>query len=178
MKCGWPSLHAFAILSVLCLFLPAAEAANHPPRNVPDGYERVGLAMQRLHHDLLDIQVHHGSEQVVLPRFHELAIVQPVREGISLDRLIGRTVLLVPSQKHESRWDVYAESLPALHSVVIRPAAFQRFAGVRPTDGLALPDNLYRVLMVLVSTGELPVTLDTYSEHIVLKPGESLLVLR
>lgn len=148
------------------LALPACLAAQAPP-----AYQHVAVATRRIVRDRVSVSVYQGTKRVNLPRFFELVIVEPLGQAESLDRLLETSVLLVPSDKRQGAWNVYAE--PAQTSQAFRHATLI----VGQAEELTLPDNVFAVEMVLVSTRKSPVEVQADRAIYKLKPAEALLVL-
>lgn len=157
-----------AKLFLVLFVLPAGFAARAQP-----GYQRLAVATRRIDRDRLTVSVYQGGKRVELPRFHELVIVKPLGHIGSLDRLVETGVLLVPSDKRHGEWDVYGE--PARDSRVFMPVS--QVLSVQDQEHLALPENVYKVKMMIVSSAKNPVVVHAGNDVYRLKPSEALLVL-
>ncbi len=159
MRVLWRGLLALAALPVLAL------------AETPAGYQRVGVATRRIERDRQTVSIYQGAKRLELPHFLEMVVIKPVSQPESLRRLLGTRVLLVPSDKRRDEWNVFGE--PAETSEILRPVSLV----LGQVDPLTLPDNVYRVRLVIVSTAKNPVAVHAGSEVYQLTPGEALLVL-
>ena len=102
-----------------------------------------------------------------------LAEIVPSTLGKKLDYLAEKSIVLVPSDKHKNQWNVYTEAVQT--AARTRPAAFVQV--IQREGWLVLPDNVYKVRMVIVSTRQQPVVVQADGQHYRLKAGEALLAL-
>jgi hypothetical protein len=148
-------------------FLPLLAIPVCLSAQVQPGYQRLATVTRRIARDRLSVVVYQGGKRVQLPRFHELVIVKPMGPVESLDRLVQTHVILAPSNKRHGEWDVYGEPADDAYLVIT----------VSQMDPLTLPDNVYRVRGVIVSSRKNPVEVHAGKALYKLKPGEVLLVL-
>jgi len=150
-------------------------------KRLESGYRPIAIATERIDRDRAEVSVHHGGRVVELPRFTELVVATPLRPETRLTRLVNKILLLVPSEKCEGEWDVFTynhEEARLFPTPGFRPVLFGAQTRGRIFQGaLALPDNVFMVKQVLLSTRENPVEVSVGPDRYRLKPGEALLVL-
>lgn len=120
---------------------------------------RVATIVDRIERDRHDIQVYEGSRSLNLPWFSELAIAIPGDSHVPLECLQGSSVILVRDDKSVNEW--------ALYSNVVAMGE----------GDLTLPDNMFRVRRVIVSTPRHVIELQNGGWLYRVKPGQALLVL-
>ena len=161
------TLRPFPRFALSLVLLPAALTAQPRPE-----FHRVAVAVQRIDLGRMDVQVFQGKRVVPLPQCREIIVVKPVNHDRTLDYLAQESIVLVPSDRHPHEWNVLSEAVPG--AAEIRPAAFlQAFSGAP----LSLPDNVYMVRLVIVSSRQQPVAVKADSELYRLETGPVLLVL-
>jgi hypothetical protein len=145
---------------------PSLEELTRPERNTPErtfvgpAAQFIATSTQRIDRDRMEIRVYRNGKPVELfPHFHELLTATPAdhQEGIGLDRLAGKSVTLVPSEKQADQWDI--------------------FTGVGGTGELTLADNIFKVRQVLLSSRKNPIEVRIDGQIHRLKPGQALLVM-
>jgi hypothetical protein len=127
---------------------------------VGPGAQFVATSTQRFDRDRVEVRVYRSGQPVELfPHFHELLTATPAdhQKGIELDRLAGKSVTLVPSEKRSDQWDI--------------------FTGVGGTGELTLADNIFKVRQVLLSSRKNPIEVRIDGQIHRLKPGQALLVM-
>ena len=99
----------------------------------------------------------YGKPVELFPHFHELLTATPAGRQEGLDKLVGRSVALVPSEKRADQEDI--------------------FTGVGGVGELVLTDNIYKVRQVLLSSRKNPIEIRVDGQIHRLKPGQALLVM-
>jgi hypothetical protein len=132
------------------------------PQKAPvgPGAQFVATSTQRIDRDRAEVRVYRSGQAVELfPHFHELLTATPAdhQKGIGLDRLAGKSVTRVPSEKRTDQWDI--------------------FTGVGGTGELTLADNIFKVRQVLLSSRKNPIEVRIDGQILRLKPGQALLVM-
>lgn len=130
------------------------------PRGAPVGPEAqfIATTTQRIDRDHVGIHVLRNGKPVALFRhFHELVTATPAAHQGGLDKLVGSSVTLVPSEKQAEKWDV--------------------FTGVGGVGELILADNIFKVRQVLLSSRKNPIEVRVDGQVHRLKPGQALLVM-
>jgi hypothetical protein len=118
----------------------------------------IATTTQRIDRDRVEIRVCRNGRPVELfPHFHELVTATPADHQMGLDRLVGRSVALVPSEKRADQWDI--------------------FTGVGGVGDQVLADNIFKVRQVLLSSRKNPIEVRVDGQIHRLKPGQALLVL-
>jgi len=136
---------------------PGGEAT---PQNalVEPGPQFIATSSQRIDRDRAEMRVYRNGQPVELfPSFHELLTARSTGRQMGLDRLVGRSIALVPSEKRAEQWDI--------------------FAGVGGVGDLVLAGNIFKVRQVLLSSRKNPIEVRIDGQIHRLKPGEALLVL-
>ena len=138
------------------------QAGETTPEKAPVGpwAQFVATSTQRIDRDRAEVRVYRSGQPVELfPHFHELLTATPAdhQKGIGLDRLAGKSVTLVPSEKRADQWDI--------------------FTGVGGTGELTLADNIFKVRQVLLSSRRNPIEVRIDGQILRLKPGQALLVM-
>jgi hypothetical protein len=117
----------------------------------------VATSTRRIDRDRAEIRVYRSGQPVELfPGFHELLTVTPADRQMGLDRLVGRSLALVPSEKRADQWDI--------------------FMGVGGVDRLILAANIFKVRQVLLSSRKNPIEVRIDGHIHRLKPGQALLL--
>jgi Tfp pilus assembly protein FimV len=118
----------------------------------------IATTTQRIDRDRAEVRVYRNNQPVELfPSFHELVTASPADHQMRLDRLVGKSVALVPSEKRADHWDI--------------------FAGVGGVGDLILAGNIFKVRQVLLSSRKNPIEVRVDGQIHRLKPGQALLVL-
>jgi hypothetical protein len=118
----------------------------------------IATSTQRIDRDHAEVRVYRNSQPVELfPGFHELLTATPADRQTGVDRLVGKSVAVVPSEKRADQWDV--------------------FTGVGGVGELVLAGNIFKVRQVLFSTRKNPLEVRVDGQIHRLKPGQALLVL-
>jgi len=143
---------------------PSLEEMTHPKVTTPEkapagpGALRVATSTQRIDRDRVEIRVYRNGKAVELfPHFHELVTATPTYGQMLLEKLVGTSVTLVPSQEHAEQWDV--------------------FTGVGGVGEQTLAANIFKVRQVLLSSRKSPIEIRVDGQVHRLKPGQALLVL-
>ncbi len=119
----------------------------------------VGRATWRLNRENLEIRVYQGRRRLELPYFFvELAVMTPDAHIADLKTLVGRSVALTRSDKHEEEWDIYEN--------------------VWVGGELPLADNIFIVKDAFVSSHKFPIEIRRGKKLRLLEPGEALLILK
>jgi hypothetical protein len=154
------------------------------PDETPSGPEAqfIATTTQRVDRDHVGIQVYRNGKPVDLfPHFHELVTATPNDRQKGLDKLVGTSVTLVPSEKQTDQWDVFTgvggvsgrrTGVPKL-----KAHEWNIFTGVGGTGELVLADNIFKVHQVLLSSRKNPIEVHVDGQIHRLKPGQALLVL-
>ncbi len=136
------------------------QSEEAPPSKAPIGppAQLIAAVTERIDRDRLEIHVYqNGRPAKISPRFHELIAATPADHRTELEKVAGKGVALVPSEKSADRWDVYL--------------------GVGGVDTLCLAGNIFVVKQVLVSSRKSPIEVRVDGDIHRLKPGQVLLVL-
>jgi hypothetical protein len=143
---------------------PSLEEMTQPKVTTPETapaepeVQFIATTTQRIDRDRAEVRVYRNSQPVELfPRFHELLAATPADRHMGLDRLVGRSVALVPSEKRADQWDI--------------------FTGVGGVGDLILAGNIFKVRQVLLSSRKNPIEVRVDGQIHHLKPGQALLVL-
>ena len=125
---------------------------------VGPGAQFIATSTQRIDRDRAEVRVYRNGQPVELfPSFHELLAATSTVRQTGLDRLVGRSVALVPSEKRADQWDI--------------------FTGVGGVGELVLAGNIFKVRQVLLSSRKSPIEVRVDGRIHHLKPGQALLVL-
>lgn len=145
--------------SAACLTLTAAWCLEHPQtkKDSPPPPHLVAIATERIERRQQEVQVFRGNERVKLPRFTELLVARAADGADELDRLPDQHVAVVKSLKQAGRWEVHAN--------------------VTSMGELTLPENIFAVKMVIVSSGRAPVEVHVNGKTLRLEPGQVILIL-
>jgi hypothetical protein len=139
------------------------QAREATPEKAPVGpaAQFVATSTQRIDRDRAEVRVYRSGQPVELfPHFHELLAATPSSRQVGLDRLAGKSVTLVPSEKRADQWDI-----------------FTGVGGAGGVDGLVLADNIFKVRQVLLSSRKNPIEVRIDGQIHRLKPGQALLVM-
>jgi hypothetical protein len=118
----------------------------------------IATSTQRTDRDRAEVRVYRRGQPVELfPSFHELLTATPAHRQVGLDRLAGRSVALVPSEKRADQRDI--------------------LTGVGGVGELILAGNIFKVRQVLLSSRKNPLEVRVDGQIHRLKPGQALLVL-
>jgi hypothetical protein len=135
---------------------PAETTPEEAP--VQPAAQFIATSTQRIDRDHEEVRVYRNSQPVELfPGFHELLTATPADRQMGLDRLVGKSVALVPSEKRADQWNV--------------------FTGVGGVGELILAGNIFKVRQVLLSSRKNPLEVRVDGQIHRLKPGQALLVL-
>ena len=154
------------------------------PEAAPDGREAqfIATTAQRIDRDHVGIHVYQNGKPVGLfPHFHELVTATPNNHQNGLDKLVGTSVTLVPSEKQADQWEVFK----GVGGVAAGPTAapklkarqWEIYTGVGGTGELVLADNIFKVHQVLLSSRSNPIEIHVDGQVHRLKPGQAVLVL-
>ena len=153
------------------------------PEKAPVGpwAQFVATSTQWIDRDRVEIRVYRNGKPVELfSSFHELVTATPANRQMGLDRLVGKSVALVPSEKEANQWDVFTGVGGVRGGLLpskIRPDQRDIFTGVGGTGELTLADNIFKVRQVLLSSRKNPIEVHVDGQIHRLKPGQALLVL-
>ena len=118
----------------------------------------IATSTQRIDRDHEAVRVYRNRQPVELfPGFHELLTATPADRQTGVDRLVGKSVAVVPSEKRADQWDI--------------------FTGVGGVGELILAGNIFKVRQVLLSSRKNPLEVRVDGQIHRLKPGQALLVL-
>jgi hypothetical protein len=118
----------------------------------------IATSRQRIDRDRAEVRVYRNGQPVELfTKFHELLAATPADRQTGLDRLVGKSVTVVPSEKRADQWDI--------------------FTGVGGVGELILAGNIFKVRQVLLSSRKNPIEVRVDGQIHRLKPGQALLVL-
>ena len=153
--------------------IPSPQALKHemqlraltpPGETTPDkapvgpAAQFIATSTQRIDRDRAEVRVYRNGQPVELfTKFHELLTATPADRQMGLDRLVGKSVALVPSEKRADQWDI--------------------FTGVGGVGELILAGNIFKVRQVLLSSRKSPLEVRVDGQIHRLKPGQALLVL-
>jgi hypothetical protein len=153
------------------------------PEKLPAGPapQFIATSTRRIDRDRVEVRVYRNGQPVKLfPSFHELVTTTPADRQKGLDKLVGSSVALVPSEKQTDQWDVFTgvggvggARVPLLKW----PAQWDIFTGVGGVGDLVLADNIFKVRQVLLSSRKNPIEVRVDGQIHRLKPGQALLVL-
>ncbi len=167
---------------------PSLQEMTQPNATAPEGAlagpeaQFVATTTQRVDRDHVGIQVYRNGKPVNLfPHFHELVTATPAARQTGLDKLVGTSVTLVPSEKQADHWDVFTGvggvSGRTTHMPKLKANQWDIFTGVGGTGELVLADNIFKVHQVLLSSHKNPIEIHIDGQVHRLKPGQALLVL-
>jgi hypothetical protein len=152
------------------------QPAEATPEKAPVGpaAQLIATSTQRIDRDRTEVRVYRNGQPVELfTKFHELLAATPADRQMGLDRLVGKSVALVPSEKRADQWDIFAGV-----GGVGGDSGVGVFRGVDGVvGGLVLADNIFRVRQVLLSSDKMPIEVRIDGQVHRLKPGQALLVL-
>ena len=167
---------------------PSLEEMAQPKVTVPEeafagpAAQIIATTMQRIDRDHVGIHVYRSGKPVDLfPHFHELVTATPNDRQKGLEKLVGTSVTLVPSEKQSDQWDVFTAvggvSGKPTPAPKLKSRQWEIYTGVGGTGELVLADNIFKVHQVLRSSRKNPIEIhiDGHVHH--LKPGQALLVL-
>lgn len=126
----------------------------------PSAYRLIARATERIDHNSSEILVYENHTPVKLPSFEELVVATRLDHGGAFDDFVRKSVALVRSEKQKDAWDVYTDLM---------------WRG--RVGEFILPENVFIVRQVLVSSSDHPIRLRVDGRLHNLKPGEALLVL-
>jgi hypothetical protein len=153
------SLTALVLFVSLALFAPSLNARQTSPGSAMLANTLVAEVNQRINASGLAVHVIVDGKRVHLAQVTALFVVFPaLKEGQSIERLVGKRVLIVPPDSRHNRWEVYQDPW-------------------RSVDPLALADNVFAVKRVIVSSRLHPVEVSFEGRTIRLQPDEALLVV-
>jgi hypothetical protein len=144
----------------------------------------VAQVNQRIETNRFQVRVYQGKQLVQLAHFTELFVVTPLTgRSQTIESLVGRSVAIVRSAKQRDLWEVYA-----LNSVAVFGRQGHLVGGFYepaqehvPTriyqDPLTLPENIFKIKQVFVSSRQHPVEIKLDGRIIYLKSGDALVVL-
>jgi hypothetical protein len=159
---------------------PGETTPGNPP--VGPGAQFIATSAQRIDRDRAEVRVYRNGQPVELfPSFHELLAATPADRQMRLDRLVGKSVALVPSDKQADQWDIFTGvgGIAGMRRRVARLKADQWdiFTGVGGVGDLVLAGNIFQVRQVLLSSRKNSIEVRVDGEIHRLKPGQALLVL-
>lgn len=152
-----PSPQALKHEMQLRALTPPAETT---PEKAPVGpaAQFIATSTQRIDRDRAEVRVYRNGQAVELfPKFHELLTATPADRQMGLERLVGKSITIVPSEKRADQWDI--------------------FTGVGGVDKLILAGNIFKVRQVLLSSRKNPLEVRVDGQMHRLKAGQALLVL-
>lgn len=167
---------------------PSLEEWTQPQATAPEPAlagplsQFIATTTQRIDRDRAEIRVYRNGKPVELfPRFHELVTATPADHQKALDKLVGTSVTLVPSEKQAEQWNV----ITGVGGVSGRPMITWKrianqwdvFTGVGGVGDLILADNIFKVRQVLLSSSKNLIEIHVDGQIHRLKPGQALLVL-
>jgi|GEM_PF-3052261 len=139
---------------------------------------------QRIETDRLQVRVYQGKQLVQLERFTDLFVVTPLAgRSQMIESLVGRSVAIVRSAKRRDIWQVYVLSSVAVFGRQGRllEGFYEPVQQHVPTrmyqNPLTLPENIFKIKQVFVSTRQRPVEIKLDGQVIYLKSGDALVVL-
>lgn len=158
--CGMVTLFLVAagVLVVISIYSPGESVFLGQERPQLTALPKA-VVLVRVEPNKLPVHVTQRKRPLAIPRFHELVVAMPSEGKEPLEKLVGEKVSVVPSPGDPRRWEVYA-------GAVWSPASMN------------LPDNVFVVKQVFLSTYEDPVELSSGGRVHKLKPGHAILVLR
>lgn len=125
---------------------PAAGPAQ--PAFVP-----IATGKQRICREKQTVEISQGSQRVSVDYFTELVIATINDERIVPEKLIGETISLARDAKQKERWIIFR-------------------GGASDGDTLAMPENVFRIEKVLLSTRERQVKMKVGDQDYHLERGE------
>jgi len=135
-----------------------AEGNTHERTFSGPAAQFIATSTQRIDRDRMEIRVYRNGKPVELfANYHELLTATPAGRHEGLDKLVGRSVALVPSDKRADQEDIFTE--------------------VGGVGELVLADNIYKVRQVLLSSRKNPIEVRIDGQIHRLKPGQALLVM-
>ena len=142
----------------------------------------IATTTQRIDRERMEIRVYQNGKPVELfPHFHELVAATPADRQKGLDKLVGTSVTIVPSEKQADQWDVYTGAgVGAGRPTVgpkLKPSHWDIYTGVGGVGDQILADNIFKVRQVLFSSRKNPIEIHIDGQIHRLKPGQALLVL-
>jgi hypothetical protein len=152
--------YLWSIVLVFAL-APAFPDTGHPKQ---DSSVPVAEANEWVETHGLDIHVFRGKKPVRLERCRSLLVVSPLGEARGTFEALTKTfVTVVRSERKPDRWEVYSGAAGG--------------AGAGMFLSFTLPDNVFKVRQVIVSSSEYLVELRADGRVIQVKPGDALLIL-
>ncbi len=152
-------MFAFLASSRACVL--AASPVEFPGENAnpKEGMAQlIARSKLRISRDHAEIKVYRNNRPLVLRDFRELVAATPADPRLNLGRLVGKSVALVPSMKHQDELDIYV--------------------GVGGVGGeLVLAENIFKVKHVFLSLPKNQIEVHIKGEVRRLRPGQALLVL-
>jgi hypothetical protein len=153
------------------------------PEKAPVGptAQFIATSTQRIDRDLAEVRVYRNGQPVELfAKFHELLTATPADRQMGLERLVGKSVAVVPSEKREDQWDIFTGMGGGVIAHIqprVRRDQWDIFTGVGGVGELILAGNIFKVRQVLLSTRKNPLEVRVDGQIYRLKPGQALLVL-
>jgi hypothetical protein len=142
-----------------------ATSQRIPEQNTPKSASQVQPTLQpiatgkhRISRDSQTIAILQGNQNVKVDYFTELVIGTMIAEKIVPGKLEGDTVSVTRDAKQRDRWIIFR-------------------GGASDGDTLTMPENVFRVQKVLISTTQNPVKIQMNGRVYRLQPGEMLLLL-
>ena len=158
---------------------PAETTPEEAP--VQPAAQFIATSTQRIDRDHEEVRVYRNSQPVELfPGFHELLTATPADRQMGLERLVGKSVAVVPSEKREDQWDIFTGMGGGVIAHIqprVRRDQWDIFTGVGGVGELILAGNIFKVRQVLLSTRKNPLEVRVDGQIYRLKPGQALLVL-
>ena len=153
-RCLWSVVIVLALMQAFPIY---AHPGQDPAVPVAEGIEWVETHR-------LDIQVYSGKKPVRLEPCRSLLVVTPLGGSRGkIEDLVKTSVIVVRSERKPGRWEVYAGAGVGRSSAFFLP--------------FTLPDNVFKVKQVIVSSSQHLVELRFDGRIIQVKPGDALLIL-
>jgi hypothetical protein len=129
------------------------------------------------------VRVYQGKQLVQLAHFTELFVVTPLGgRSQTFESLVGRSVAIVRSAKRRDLWEVYVLSTEAIFGRQGRLLEgfyepVQQHVPLKFGQELTLPENIFKIKQVFISSRQHPVEIKLDEQIIYLKLGDALVVL-
>jgi hypothetical protein len=141
----------------------------------------IATSTQRIDRDRAEVRVYRNGQAVELfSKFHELLTATPADHQMGLERLVGKSVAVVPSEKRADQWDIFT-GVGGVGVTLVpsqKPAdQWDIFTGIGGVGDLVLAGNIFKVRQVLLSSRKNPIEVRVDGQIHRLKPGQALLVL-
>lgn len=125
---------------------------------VRPAFAPIAIGRRRICREKQAVEISQGSQKVTVNYFTELVIATINDEKIVPEKLIGETISLTRDPKQNERWIIFR-------------------GGASDGDTLAMPENVFRIEKVLLSTRDKQVKMKVGDQDYRLEPGEVLFLL-